>query len=88
MNHLDAAIEKWIETAKKMGQSIPEPLYYEPEDFTEVQEEEKIPYYDSVSKTWKVATEWGREEGDNLLSFQLQDLKNSIVSRNKSCFTN
>lgn len=66
MNHLEAAIEEWIETAKKMGQAIPEPFYYEPEDFTEVQEEEKVPYYDSVSKTWKVATEWRREEGDAL----------------------
>lgn len=23
-----------------------------------------VPYYDSVGKTWKVATEWGKEEGD------------------------
>ena len=30
MNHLEAAIEEWIETAKKMGQAIPEPFYSEP----------------------------------------------------------
>ncbi|MGN0485059.1 MAG: type II toxin-antitoxin system HicB family antitoxin [Lachnospiraceae bacterium] len=64
MNNLDIAIEEWIKNAKKMGKVIPDPLYYEPEDLAEVQEDEKVPHYDSVSRTWKVVTEWGSEEGD------------------------
>lgn len=64
MNNLDVVIEEWIEAAKEMGRTIPSPLYYEPTDFTQVPENEKVPYYDSVSGTWKVVTEWGKEEGD------------------------
>ena len=65
MNNLDVAIEEWIEIAKKTGQVIPKPLCCEPVDFTKIrQEDEKVPYYDSESRTWKVVTEWGREEGD------------------------
>lgn len=64
MNNLDTIIEEWIEAAKEMGRAIPSPLYYEPTDYAEVPENEKVPYYDSVSRTWKVVTECGREEGD------------------------
>lgn len=64
MNNLDIVIEEWIETAKKMGRAIPSPMYYEPVEFAQVSEDEKVPYYDSVSRTWKVVMEWGREEGD------------------------
>lgn len=64
MNNLDVVIGEWIETAKEMGHVIPNPLYYEPIDFIQVPENEKVPYYDSVSRTWKVVTEWGKEEGD------------------------
>ena len=64
MNNLDIVIEEWIEMAKEMGRAIPSPMYYEPVEFAQVSEDEKVPYYDSVSRTWKVVTEWGREEGD------------------------
>ena len=69
MNNLDTVIEEWIETAKEMGREIPNPLYYEPVDFApidyeQVSEDEKVPHYDSESRTWKVVTEWGKEEGD------------------------
>ena len=64
MNNLDIVIEEWIETAKEMGRAIPSPMYYEPVEFAQVPEDEKVPYYDSGSKTWRVVTEWGREEED------------------------
>lgn len=64
MNNLDLTIEEWIETAKETGRAIPSPLYYESVDYEEVPENEKVPYYDSESRTWKVVTECGREEGD------------------------
>ena len=64
VNNLEVAIEKWIEKEKKMGHAIPSPLYYEPIDYVQISEDEKIPYFDSMSRTWKVVTEYGREEGD------------------------
>ncbi len=64
MNNLEIAIEEWIETANEMGRAISDPLCHEQVDCTWVVEDEKIPHYDRVSRTWKVVTEWGKEEGD------------------------
>ncbi len=66
VKNLDTAIEGWIEAAKGIGRAIPSPLYYEPIDIDNVSEDEKIPYYDSGSRTWKVVTEGGKEDGDAL----------------------
>lgn len=66
VNNLDTIIEEWIETAKEMGRAIPNPLYYEQADINDVPEDERTPHYDSLSRTWKVVTEWGKEEGDAL----------------------
>ena len=62
MNNLEIAIEAWIETANEIGRAIPNPLCHEPLDCTWVAEDEKILHYDPVSRTWKVVTEWGKEE--------------------------
>lgn len=65
MEKLDVIVEEWLETAHKLGREIPKPLYYEKEtECMPVIEDEKEPYYDVESKTWKVVTEHGREEGD------------------------
>ena len=71
MKNLEQAIEEGIADAKAENRAIPGALYREPvdysevpEDYSEVPEDESVPYYDSVSRTWKVVTEWGREEGD------------------------
>lgn len=49
---------------KEMDRSIPDSLCDESVDFKQVSEDKKVPYYDSTSKTWKVVTECGKEEGD------------------------
>lgn len=64
MKNLEQAIEEGIADAKAENRAIPGALYREPVDYSEVPEDESVPYYDSVSRTWKVVTEWGREEGD------------------------
>ncbi len=64
VKNLDIAIESWIEAAEGAGRAIPGPLYYESADIDNVPEDEKMPYYDCASRTWKVVTECGMEEGD------------------------
>ena len=32
----------------------------------DITEDKTMPYYDEISETWKVVTEWGEEEGDAL----------------------
>lgn len=64
MKNLEQTIEEGIADAKAENRAIPGALYREPVDYSEVPEDESVPYYDSVSRTWKVVTEWGREEGD------------------------
>lgn len=66
VKNLDIAIEEWITTATEIGRAIPNPLYYERLDASIEEEDDKVPHYDTVSRNWKVVTEWGKEEGDAL----------------------
>lgn len=52
-----------IETLMEFSHDIDEIIMAD-ENVTTEEERAKVPYYDSVSKTWRVVTEWGREEGD------------------------
>lgn len=42
------------------------PINLQEVDASEVEEDDKVPHYDSVSRTWKVVTECGKEEGNAL----------------------
>lgn len=68
LENLDIAIDEWIKIAKEKGQVIPKPLCYEEINGNELEEksDKEYPYYDSISKTWKLITDCGREEGDAL----------------------
>lgn len=57
VKNLDTSIEEWIEAAEGMGRAVPGPLYYEPVDNDAVPEDEQIPHYDSVRRTWKMVTD-------------------------------